>query len=176
MVEFAEEIKDIFLAGGFSDVPIIVCRNEDVAIYIQSWMHTHLTKDPPVTVASKWPKDLTADALAITPIHVLGTENPLSFKIDMVPDLKVDTQKVLTAAIRLSMVGKDLSVRNLASATYGMINKSTKRQIDYALRELEEKGLLKRIDERAPMRLTIGRWRPDPAAARAAGIDITEYK
>ena len=175
-MEEAENSAEVFLAGGFSSAPVIVCRNEDIAIYIQSWMHTHLTKDPPVTVATKWPKLLEADAIAVTPIHILGTENPLSFRINVVPDLKEDTQKVLTAAIRLSIVGKELSVRNLASATYGMANKSTKRQIDYALRELEEAGLLKRIDERSPMRLTIGRWRPDPAAAKAAGIEITEYK
>lgn len=170
------ELAGVFLAGGFSDVPIILCRNEDVAIYIQSWMHTHLTKDPPVMVAKEWPKDLNVNAIAVTPLYILGTEDPLSFRINVVPDLKEDTQKVLTAMIRLSIVGKELSVRNLASATYGTANKSTKRQIDYAFRELQENGLIKRVGEHSPPILTIGRWRPDPSAAKAAGIDITEYE
>jgi len=161
-------IEEILLGGAITDLPVIFCRNEEVAIYLQSWMHTHLTKEPPITVLDDWPDGVEAGALAVTPIHVLSSRNPLTFRINIVPKLKEDTKKVLNAAIRLSIAGKECSVRNLAAASFGTTARSSKRQIDYALRELEENGLIMRVDERTPPKLTFGRWRPDPAAAKAA--------
>jgi hypothetical protein len=166
---------EAFLYGAIPAAPIIFCKNEDAAILIQAAMHTHLTHEPPVVVLEEWPEEVEHNAVVLTPLDVLGTTEKPSFGIDTVAELEPPTQKVLNAAIRLAITGKQVSIRNLSTAVHGDDKISSKRQISHQLARLEEAGLIRRVEERGPYKLLFGRWRYDAAAAKAAGIEITEY-
>jgi len=166
---------EVFLYGAIPTLPIIFCKNEDTAILVQVAMHSHLTHEPPVVVLDEWPEGVGHNAVVLTPLDVLGTTEKPSFSIDTVGALNPSTQKALSAAIRIASSGKQVTIRDLSTAVHGEDSRSSKRQIAHELARLEEAGLIMRVDERGPYKLLFGRWKYDAAAAKAAGIEITEY-
>jgi len=167
-----KEPVEILLAGIISEVPIIVCKNDDAAMLIQAWSHTHLTHRPAVIVAEEWPEDADYEAVVVTPLHVLGSTEKPDFSIKVVKDLSPTARDVLNAMIRLASAGEQPEVRSIAAAAYGQGDITSKRKVVTCLHELEKAGLIARVHERGPWKLLFGRWRPDAAAAKAAGIAI----
>jgi len=74
--------------------------------------------------------------------------------------------------IRLASAGEQPEVRSIAAAAYGQGDITSKRKVVTCLHELEKAGFIARVHERGPWKLLFGRWRPDAAAAKAAGIAI----
>jgi len=171
-----KKAPEVLLAGVITNAPTIVCKNEEVAMLIQSWIHTNVTHRPPVMVAEEWPDDAGYDAVTVTPLHVLGTTEKPDFSMKAVPNLSPRAGVVLNAMIRIAATGDQPGVRNTAAAVYGNDGLGSKRQVINCIGELEKAGLIARVYERGPWKLLFGRWRPDAAAARAAGIEIEDRK
>ena len=154
---------------------------EEAATFVQMWIHTHLTHEPRVVVPEKWPKGLSQNALVVLPLEVAYPNIPRwGFSI-MPGKLSDDARKALNVLIRLKMADQTISTRNLAAALYNEDSHSSRRRADYMMRELEEAGILRRVTDgkigrASPWHLVIGRWRPDTAAAKAAGIEVREYE
>lgn len=167
-------IEKLFLSGVIPSVPHIVCRTESAASYIQGWVHTHLTHEPPVMVAEEWPTEIKCDAVAITPINVLGADiDPMAdFSIKTVEKLSNEAKRLLNIMIRSAMAGKQLPIRKLTAALYNDQRPYSKRKTVDFLKELEANRLIMRVHEGGPYKLLFGRWRPDAAAAKAAGLEI----
>lgn len=158
----------LYLKGFIPQKPTILCKDEDTAILIQTELHNHLTHEPAVIVEGNWPEDSHISAVVVTPLVVLGQSEKSDFRVKAALELKDSTKNVLNAMTRLAMSGTMPNVRNLSTATG-----QSKRQIGYAIKQLAEAGLIARDDERH-IRILFGRWRPDRAAARAAGIEIED--
>lgn len=161
------------ISGMIPTVPIILCKTEDAAVLVQSALHSHVVHTPAVLVLDPWP-DIPQNALVVTPLEVFGAE-PLEMDFRINANLSEVTRKVLNAMIRLARTNKTLSIRNITAAVYGKEDISSKRKVEYQLRKLKEAGLIIR-QERGPVRLLFGKWSPDAGTAKAAGIDITQFK
>lgn len=168
---------DPIILGAIPLAPVILCKTEEAATMIQVALHTHLTHEPPVIVPEVWPEGARSNAYVITPLEILGEQPPdMNFRIDKVATLKKSTQEVLNVMIRLASSSQRLTIRNITVAMHGLGDVSSKRKVDYAIRELEAAGLVQRGEERQPYKLTFGRWRMDAGTAKAAGLEITELK
>ena len=166
-------IEKLFLSGTISEAPYILCKTEAAANYLKAWMHTYLTREPPIVVVSEWPTEIRCEAVAVTPIHVLGSNTePMDFSIKAVGDLGSKPKQLLNIMIRKAMAGEQPTIRSMTAAMYHDQKPYSKRKTVEYLKELENAGLIRRANEREPFKLLFGRWRPDSAAAKAAGIEI----
>jgi len=162
--------KMLELLGSIPTIPIILCKNLQTSQIVSAALHQHMTSYPDIMILDDWP-DTEENALVVTPLVVLGTNQVSDFSIPITEKLSSNTRKVLNACIQLETRGELLSVRNIAKAT-GL----TTRIADVAISELVENKLAIRQGDYKPVRLTFGRWSIDAAVAKAHGIEITEYK
>jgi len=164
-----------------SEVPLILCRDEDTAMIIQAALHSHLTREPPVMVVGEeeWPEKMQCSAALITPIQILGSGEPKSFSLPDIERLTKSTKKVLSSIMRYKMAndGKFPPIRWIAAAAFGEDTPLSKRGVRNAIKELERAKFLFRPDEQTiDYRTNFGRWRPDPSIARSAGLEVEEYE
>jgi len=171
-------IQDVIAHGAIPDIPIIFCRNGDVAMMLQIWVNDYLANRPTITVLEQWPEEYShIHALVVTPLSIIGAEPTDSdFTIDIIPELTPDAQACLNAMVRLSIAGIRTSCREIAAAAYGNTSLSSVRIVDFAIRELEMRGLVSKPGDRRPAKLNFGRWKYDAITAQSAGIKITKRK
>jgi hypothetical protein len=168
-----KEMEKILLSGSIPQVPIIVCKNDDVATVVQLGLHDDVSNAPTVIVAQSWPDEVDSNAVVITPLRVLGAEaSKSSFSIKT--ELSEKARQCLNVAQRLAMSNEDISIRSLARGMYQDDGRATRRVVDHCVRELEQKGLIQKRGMGAALHLKLltGRWRPDATFAKANGIEI----
>ena len=164
-----DEIATIF--GMVPSSPVILCRTDETETILRHSLHNHLAKIPPIAVAENWPENIFENAVVVTPLTILGVDEEIDFSIPVVSELSERAQIVLRKMITLARTGHSLSIRSLSRTDPGM----SKRTIGIAYKELEEAGLIMRQGEAIAPILLFGRWKPDAAAAQAAGIEIKRY-
>jgi hypothetical protein len=171
------DIADI--SGIIPECPIILCRNKTIAEIISAWVHTYSSKIPKIQVVEegKWPKDIVAGALVVTPLGIGFSEKLFwDFSMPVVGNLSKGARQCLDAAIRISLQGDILTYRILSNALSTAQKQINTRQVGRMVSELRDAGLVKIDKKTRRMTLTFGRWRPDATTAEAAGIEIKRYE